>query len=71
MAMAVCPQQLQGQDKVQWHFLQSTRCKVFLAGIGRHNREADALPCACHGQFSAVDAVAAADRHLDDLPAAS
>ncbi|KGG87462.1 hypothetical protein P609_07875 [Comamonas thiooxydans] len=69
MSMAVCPKQLQrGRAEVQSHFLQSTRCKVFLAGIGRHNREADALPCTCHGQLSAVDAVAAADRHLDDFP---
>ena len=66
--MAVCPQQLQGRrTQVQWHFLQSARCKVFLAGVGRHNRESDALPCACHGQLSAIDAVAAANRHLDDF----
>ena len=68
MAMAVRPQQLQrGRTKVQWYFLQSARSKVFLAGVGSHNREADALPCASHGQLSAVDAVAAADRHLDDF----
>ena len=53
--------------RTQRYLLQSARSKVFLAGIGRHNREADALPCACHGQFSTVDAVAAADRHLDDF----
>lgn len=66
--MAVRSLQLQWRGaQVQWQLLQSACSEVFLAGIGRHNRKSYALPCACHGQFSAFDAVAAANRYLDDV----
>lgn len=64
--MAVRSLQLQLQwrgAQVQWQLLQSACSEVFLAGIGRHNRKSYALPC----EFSAFDAVAAANRYLDDV----
>ena len=69
--MAVHAKQLQRRRaQVQRHFLQSARGKIFLAWIGSHYREADALPRARQCQFAAVNTIAATHRHLHDFACA-
>ena len=66
--MAVHAKQLQRRRaQVQRHFLQAARGKIFLAWIGRHYREADALPRARQCQFSAVNTIAATHSYLHDF----
>ncbi|MNQ89353.1 hypothetical protein D3C85_1046590 [compost metagenome] len=68
MSVAIGTQQLQWRRaQIQRHCLQPASSKIFLAWIGSHYCKTDALPRARHSQFSAVDAVAAADWHLDDV----
>jgi len=68
MPVAVRAKQLQRRrTQVQRHFLQSARGQIFLAWMGCHYRETDALPCTRQRKFSAVDTIAATHRYLHDF----
>ena len=68
MPMTVRAKQLQRRrTQVQRHFPQSACVKIFLAWIGRHYREADALQRTRQCQLSAVNTIAATHSDLHDF----